>query len=217
MGIDVDILITRFMKRYIGFVLMAGMLLFAGCQGEPDNLQLYDQLVVSTNYDTTAVFNDFGTYAISTDTIGYYSNTSSDTILVQSSGSNYPPRPLLQQIQKNLDARGFTRVTRENNPDIGINVYVLDNFSLYQTVNYGYYPSYYGYSSYYSYPYISTYSSSEASLVIEFIDLKNITHDNKVRVIWTAYMGDLYNAVDRNKQSLDGIDQAFVQSPYLDK
>jgi len=205
------------MRRYIGVVLTVAAFLFAACQGEPDNLALYDQLVVSTNYDTTAVFSEFSTYAISTDTIGYYSNTSSDTILVQSSGSNYPPRPLLQQIQKNLDERGYTRVNREDKPDVGINVYVLDNFSLYQTVNYSYYPSYYGYSSYYYYPYVSTYASSEASLIIEIVDLKNITPDNKVRVIWTANMGDLYNAVDRNKQSLDGIDQSFVQSPYLDK
>ncbi len=124
---------------------------------------------------------------------------------------------MLQQIEKNPDARGYTRVSREDNPDVGINVYVLDNYSLYQTVNYGYYPSYYGYSSYYYYPYISTYSSSEASLVIEIVDLRNITPDNKVRVIWTAYMGDLYNAVDRKQQSLDGIDQSFIQSPYLDK
>lgn len=190
-------------------------MLFSGCKDEPDSLTLYDQLVVSTSYDTTAVFNTFTTYAIPTDTIGFYSNATRDTLLVQGSSSqNYPPRPLLEQIRKNLDARGYTRVNKNANPDVGINVYVLDNLSFYQQVNY---PYYYGYSSYYYYPYVSTYAQNTASLIIEMVDLRNVSPDNKVRVVWTTYMGDLYKAVDRRQQSLDGIDQAFVQSPYLDK
>lgn len=206
------------MKRLLYFLLPAAALLFAACESEPDNLTLYDQMVVSTNYDTSAVFADYATYAIATDTIGFYSNQTRDTIIAQAEGTNYPPRPLLQQIQKNLDQRGYTRVDRDNDPDIGINVYVLDNLSLYQQVSYGgYYPYYYGYSSYYYYPYVSTYASSTASLVIEFIDLRNVTPDKKVRVVWAAYMGDLYNTVDLNEKSLEAIDQAFVQSSYLDK
>lgn len=49
------------------------------------------------------------------------------------------------------------------------------------------------------------------------IDLKNRTPDNQVKVVWDAYMGDVYSTIDRAAQSLEAIDQAFKQSPYLDK
>lgn len=206
------------MKRSQYFLWPAIALLFA-CQSEPDNLKLFDQLVVSTNYDTTAAFNSYTTYAISTDTIGFYSSNSNDTILVQSSSTNYP-RPVLQQVQKNLDALGYTRVAKQDDPDIGINVYVVNDLNLFQQVNYPsyYYPYYYGYNPYYYYyPYISTYAYNTGALVVEVVDLRDVTPDNKVKVVWTAYMGDVYSTVDLVQQSLDAIDQAFVQSPYLDK
>jgi hypothetical protein len=34
-------------------------------------------------------------------------------------------------------------------------------------------------------------------------------------VIWSSYMGDVYSTLDLIKQSEEAIDQAFVQSPYL--
>ena len=36
-------------------------------------------------------------------------------------------------------------------------------------------------------------------------------------VIWTAYIGDIISSLDRNKKSVEAIDQAFAQSPYLKK
>jgi len=36
-----------------------------------------------------------------------------------------------------------------------------------------------------------------------------------VKVVWDAYLGDVYSTIDRLAQSKDGINQAFVQSPYL--
>ena len=91
------------MKRSLFFVLPVVSLLFSGCKDEPDSLTLHDQLVVSTSYDATAVFNTFTTYAIPTDTIGFYSNATRDTLLVQGSSSqNFPPRPLLEQIRKSV-------------------------------------------------------------------------------------------------------------------
>ena len=66
-----------------------------------------------------------------------------------------------------------------------------------------------------SYPYINTYAYNTGALVVEIVDLKNVTPDGKVKVIWNAYMGDLYSALDYTQQSLEAIDQAFVQSNYL--
>jgi hypothetical protein len=78
-----------------------------------------------------------------------------------------------------------------------------------------YYNGYYGYGGYYYYPYVQTYAYNTGSLVIEWVDLKNAAANNKYKVIWNAYMGDLFNAVDQLGQSLDAVNQAFEQSPYL--
>jgi hypothetical protein len=188
------------------------------CQTEPDNLKLYDELVVSTNFDPEATFSSYTTYAIPTDTIGFVSDTNpNDTILVSRADNNFYPRKVLEQVMGNMDDRLYRRVDRNENPDLGVNVYIVKNFNVFQQlVDPGYYyPYYYGYGSYYSYPYINTYAYNTGALVVEIVDLKNVTIDNKVKVIWNAYMGDVYSALDLTQQSLEAIDQAFVQSNYL--
>lgn len=214
------------MNKPLNFILI---LIFAGwsCQTEPDSATLIDQMVVSTNYDPEVNFKTYSTYAIPTDTIGFVSNRSSDTVIT-SPGSDFP-RQVLNAIKKNMDGRGYVKVNRAQIPDIGINVMVVNDFNVFQQVVYpdfygsrgNYYSGYYGYGSYYSYPYVNTYVNTYAYntgvLIIEMVDLKNKTPDNKVRVIWDAYMGDVYSTIDRIAQSRDAIDQAFIQSPYIGK
>jgi hypothetical protein len=200
----------------VGLVLIA----MAGCRPEPDAYRLFDELVVSTNYDINADFGAYTTYSISTDTIGFVTNTNPDDTIITQGESSYP-RPILDRIISNMNQLGFSKVGRTENPDLRINVYVVNDFNLFQEVVYPnyYYPSYYGYGygygSYYGYPYINTYASNTGSLVVEMLDLKNITVTNTVKVIWSAYMGDVYSTIDLIKQSEEAISQAFVQSPYL--
>jgi hypothetical protein len=204
--------------RKIVFVLMMAACLI-GCQTEPDGLKLFDELVVSTNFDPEATFSAYSTYAIPTDTIGFISNTNpNDTILVAKSTNDYYPRRVLERVMANMNDRAYTRVDKSENPDLGVNVYIVKDFNVFQQVVYPnyYYPYYYGYGSYYSYPYINTYAYNTGALVVEIVDLKNVTPDNKVKVIWNAYMGDVYSTLELEQQSLDAIDQAFVQSNYLD-
>jgi hypothetical protein len=199
-------------------IVLVSVLSLWGCQTEPDDLRLYDDLVVSTNFDPEANFGAYTTYAIPTDTIGFVSDSNpNDTILVSSASNEHYPRKVLQQVMNNMDDRSFTRVDRSENPDLGVNVYVIEDFNVFQQVVYPnyYYPSYYGYGSYYSYPYINTYAYNTGALVVEIVDLRNPTIDNKVKVIWNAYMGDVYNAIDYMAQSTEAIDQAFIQSNYL--
>ena len=202
-------------------VMMAGLW---GCEPTPDELKLFDEFVVSTNYDKESNFNVYTTYTLRTDTIGFISNLSSDdTIEV---GSNYA-RPVITKVNDNLVSRGYQQVDKTDDPDLAINIYVLKNLNEFQDVNYypgfydpgyyNYYGSYYGYGGYYGYPYVSTYAYNTGVLVIEMIDLKNLNQNSQVKVIWNAYMGDVFSSLDLKQQSLDAIDQAFVQSPYLVK
>ena len=188
------------------------------CQTEPDGLRLLDELVISTNFDPEVAFSSYTTYAIPTDTIGFISNTNpNDTILVANQANKYYPKQVLERVRSNMNSRGYTAVDRDEDPDLGVNVYIVKDFNVFQQVVYpNYYSYYYGYGSYYSYPYINTYAYNTGALVVEIVDLKNVTPDNKVKVIWNAYMGDVYSTIDLVQQSLDAIDQAFVQSNYLD-
>lgn len=209
------------MLRIKFFYLVALIALLVACQPEPDSKELYDELVVSTNYDPEANFAAYNTYAIPTDTIGLISNNSSDT-LITSPKSSFP-RPVLEAINSALASRGYTRVARSENPDLGINVLVVNDFNVFQQVVYpdpyysNYYSGYYGYNSWYYYPYVNTYAYDTGVLIIEIVDLKNKTPDNKVRVVWDAYLGDVYSTINLIDQTVAGIDQAFKQSPYISK
>lgn len=207
------------MKNLLFFLAIISAFAITGCEPTPNDLKLYDQLVVFTNYDTTANFNSYSTYTITTDTIGLVSNVvGDDTIIV---GSQYAG-PVVNTVKSNLNERGFQQTDRFSDPDLAINVYILRNLDIYQQINYGYpgyyYPSYYGYSGYYyGYPTVSTYTSNSVVLVVEIVDLKNISPTHEVKVVWNATMGDVFSVSDATTQSTAAIDQAFMQSPYLTK
>lgn len=200
-------------------ILLGCSLLIWSCQQEPDDIRLLDDLVVSTNYDPETFGEDeppeYLTYAIPKDTIGFVTNTNpNDTIRTYSASFPYP-RLVIEAIKENMGDNHYQLVDMDEDPDLGVNVYIVTNLNLFQQVVYpGYYPGYYGYGGYYYYPYVQTYASNTATLVVELIDLKNRS-GNQVKVIWNAYMGDVINSVDYEQQSVDAIHQAFVQSPYL--
>lgn len=211
------------MTKYFNFIIMALTGFLISCHPEPEPQKLIDELAVATDHDPAADFTSFSTYAIPTDTIGFVSNKSNDTLLTANK-SDFP-RPVLKAIRSNLNARGYTEVTRNQNPDMGVNVLVVNDYDVFQQVIYpnyyggygnSYYSGYYGYNSYY-YPYVNTYAYNTGILIIEIVDLKNETPDFKVKVIWNAYMGDVYSTVDLMKQTEKAINQAFTQSPYLSK
>jgi hypothetical protein len=184
------------------------------CQPEPDNLKLYDELVVSTNFDPQAQFGSYATFAIATDTIGFASNQTADTILTHADSELV--RPIISKMRSNLEQRGYSQVAREDSPDLGVNIMIVNNLNLFQQIiDPGYYNYYYGYSSYYYYPYVETYVENTGTLVLQIVDLKNRNANNEVKVVWTAYLGDLISTVNRLEQTEEGIDQSFIQSPYL--
>ena len=211
------------MKRY--FLFFTLLLLLGACEPQPEDFKLLDEFVVQTSFDTGADFSDYSTFSLATDTIGFISNTSEDTILIASESALV--RPILSRVKQNMLDRGYVQVAKTENPDLRMNVFIVNNIDFFQQVVYpgNYYPYYgyggygYGYGSsyYYNYPFVQTYSSNTGALVVEMVDMVNRTLDNKVKVIWTAYMGDIINAVNREKQSVEAIDQAFIQSTYIQK
>lgn len=191
------------------------MLAVVSCRPEPEGLILLDELVVKTKQRENTDFSAYQTYTIATDTIGFYTNTNpNDTIRKYSSDFPYP-RLVINAVKDKLNT-SFTQVDLEEDPDLGVNVYLIHGLSIYQELvtpaygsyYYGYYGSYYG-------SYIATYGTNRVSLIVEIVDLKNEDLNGNFPVVWSAIMGDVINSVNYEKQSVDAIRQAFDQSPYI--
>jgi hypothetical protein len=210
-------------------------LLLGACELQPQSGELARDMVVQTQYDELSIttdFNIFSTYStfiIREDTIGYVKRgiNPNEAFLTDANFTNTPGgyvKPVIAQVKKNLfktrdgqdPAKGFQQVTEEEGADFAVNIVILDDFSFFQSVNY--LPSYGGYFGYYGYyfPVVNTYYAQYATMVIEIVDIKNATGGN-YKVIWKAFIGDLYTTFDLKTKTLEAIDQAFVQSPYISK
>ena len=200
------------MLKRILFTIPAIAITLSACQPEPDEAKLYDEFVVSTQFDEEADFSNYETYAIATDTIGWVSGNPNDTIRTYKNDFTYP-RSVINAVKSSIGSK-LTRVNVDQDPDVGMNIYIVTELNLYQQVVYPTYGYYGGYSGYY-YPYVLTYAQNTATLVVEMVDLKNRDAQNRVRVVWSAYMGDVISSIDYETQSVDAINQAFQQSPYL--
>lgn len=192
----------------------------------PEDADLAKHMVVQTEYDTTRItdsgniFNSYSKFFIRLDTIGYVFNSpTADTLLVDPirDGTTIFVTPVVDSIKRRVELAGFNYTAENNAPDFAVKVVVLQNFSFYQTVFYPSYSGYYGYNSYY-YPVVSTYYSNSATLLIEIIDIKNLnTNNSKYVVVWRAYIGDLLFTDDLTGKTIEAVNTAFKQSPYINK
>jgi hypothetical protein len=196
-------------------VIILSMFTLLGCGTQPQLSELVNDMVVLTNFDENLNYSQYATYTMPLDTIGLISNTTNDEYLAD----DYA-KLITSTVKKNMDQTHHTLVDNDASPDIGVNVLIVNDLSVFQSVYYPsyYYPSSYGYSGYYGYGGyygIPTYSySQQAMLVIEFVDLRNTTSGNPPS-IWVANIGDLVNSFDTSTKTREAIDQAFKQSPFL--
>lgn len=186
---------------------------------QPDAEDLLNDMVVVTNFDESVNFDNFVTYTLPLDSIGMVTNEG------QLEWVDDDPYATLVTgaVRRNLTTTGRTRVGQSQSPDLAVNVYVVRNVQLYQSVvypNYYGYPGggYYGYPGYYSYPQVINYQTQSNIMVIELVDLVNVDPvTNQKRVIWAANIGDLFESFDPEEKVVEAIDQAFAQSEYLNR
>jgi hypothetical protein len=212
---------ANFMKR--GCVIVALTIVFlSACKSKPDLGDLVRDMVVMTNYDKSANFSAYSTYTMLRDTIGQIFNADPSDSLLTGDFAKLVSRAAKTQ----MDSRGYSFVERGQGPDLALIIVVVRDFSQITTLNspyyggspygYGYgYPSFYGYGGYYSYPYLQTYTSNTATLMMELVDLKNRSSQNQVRIVWSVSIGDVINSDNTDTKTKEGLDQAFAQSPYL--
>lgn len=209
-------------RKIIMISSVSAVIFMMACTAVPDvDSRLAEDLVDITKYDIGTNFRQFTTFSI-VDSVAVIKN-GTDSIRVL----NPQAKALLDQITRNMQARGYTLVDRKTgHPDLGINVsaihvtYMVSYYPGWYWDYYGYYdPYYWGYPDYnYWYPYyppeVSSYSTG--TVIIDMLDLKNASsHDNKLYVVWVAIIRGLLTGNHSTQDVLDNIDQCFIQTPQI--
>jgi hypothetical protein len=206
------------MKGSIFFSVTAAMLLLVSCTKEPlNNLTEEESRIYVTNFDRSADFESYKTFSI-VDSVAVIDNSR----LTAKEFTQWD-QSVLNAIVDKMQERGFIRVSKDQEPDLGVNVSRIYN-TYTGVVNYpdyygGYYdvydPFYWGYggSSYYFPSYYDFYQVTEAALSIDLLDLKNAKTNNRIAGIWNGLVRG--SGIFRSSNTEPQINVLFEQSPYL--
>lgn len=204
-------------KNVMWVPILALVALVTGCTKDPvANLTEEESRIYITDHDSTVNFSAYRTFSIS------------DSVAVINDGRaskeiSATDQAFINAVKAEMQAKGFTMVSKGANPDLGINVSRIYNTSTgivsyrnYYDMYGGYYdPYYWGYGGYgYYSPYsYATYSIREGALSVDMLDLKNAATSNRINVIWTGLIrgSGIFNSATAASQ----VKMLFDQSPYL--
>ena len=130
---------------------------------------------------------------------------------------------IIGELERNFEARGYVRYDKDDldngeEPDL---IVVASVLRVKNYVIYGYYPGwcwgwycYPGYGWYYP-TYVASYETG--TVFWDMFDPDFVDHDNEtIKVEWTGAINGVLGTTTNNQSRLTkGIDQAFVQSPYI--
>ena len=211
------------MKKILFFSVLA--LLTAACHKEPSPQDSDNEYLVYTSPGKGVTFTSFRTFDLA------------DSLLVigQSDKPEYSQSnnalALIQQVRVNMENLGYIYTPDNPDADLGIQMtfvikterYVKYYNDPYWWLDYpGYWPSgYWGNWTGFYYPYPVSYTYTTNALITDMVDLTGDQRDGNepLEVVWTSYIGgpagySVQNDVNRLKVA---VDQAFVQSPYLNR
>lgn len=173
--------------------------------------------LVYSNYDPAVDFTTKLTYAIPDKIMKVDDN------LIAGGDPTFVKEPyatqVLDKINLNMTNNGWKKVDKDKNPDVLLAPVAIE---LTTTVYYGYggywdwwYGGWYGW--YYPYPVTTSYSTG--SLVVTMLDPKNLSPDEKMPALWGFIVNGLLEGgnADFANRVTKGVNQAFIQSPYLQK
>jgi hypothetical protein len=205
---------SRVGKHLVPLILGVGLLL-ASCH--PSGAQYVTDLdTVTTTHDPNFNFAGASTYSLP-DRVVFISDSNPG-----GNPDRLPPdleQLILATINNEMTALGYTQVDITQNPDLTLTVGALKitNVSVY----YGYWCGYWGWY-YPCYPYyppvVGVSSYAVGSLLIDMAP--NVpTSGGQYQGVWTAVIRGIQtgnSSTDRTRL-VNGISQAFIQSPYLGK
>jgi hypothetical protein len=176
----------------------------------PEDIEDFD--IVGTFYDENVNFSSFKTYAMP-DTIVHVDNSG-----VTARTGDYDDL-ILSQIAANMGAVGYTRVDKQDDPDMLLTVAISrEGYSLGTTYNYG---EYYGssYNNYGSGGYYYTGSDYQLETGTLLMNLANLKAEggSTIPSIWLGLINGVteQSFTNTSRRLIELINQAYVQSPYL--
>jgi hypothetical protein len=202
------------------YLLALCFVIFFGCRKAPDLGQLSVNFVVQTSKEPTADFGSYKTYYIS-DTVALETTDPNDSLWFDADA-----KQLVAAVKENMAARGYTlAASSHSNPDLGLGLTAIKDLNVgvvYPGWWWGYwggcYWGYCGYPPYY--PWYGgggvVYSVPTGTVILDMIDLKNATENERLYVPWGSVMsGGLGYTSDDIELGVKAINQAFTQSPYI--
>lgn len=205
---------------FFAFLILSSCIPESGAADEIGDLD-----VVYTNYNSGFNFSSGTTYAIPTSVI----IVSEESIIP----GNRPPTldfivsdQILTALRTNMNARGFTQVNIQANPD-----YILLPSATQEgrelLFNYGaqfwtwWFPEF-NVGLLFQYPNFNPQtitSVNTGSLLIQFIDNRNRVANSAVPVHWIGVvnLGLSGSQTDNSNRATRGVNQSFIQSPFIQK
>jgi hypothetical protein len=204
------------MKTYFRLGLIAsGLLVILGsCRKEPlNNLSTSDTRIYITQFDSTATFSSYSTFSVS-DSVAVLQNGQSVGMERTAADSLF-----IQAFTSAMQTAGYTLVTKEQSPNLGINLtHVINSyigvtyFSDYGSYWNPYYWGYYGYGYGFPYYYVA-YQVNVEGMAFDMFDLKNATANKQLKDIWSALIQGqgIFNTANIPTE----VGYLFSQSTYL--
>jgi hypothetical protein len=195
------------------------------CFGAPSTDELVSNRIVVTKYDVRANFGSFSTFAMA-DSIPKLSQLDAAPSTVVSPNV---AEDILHTIADQLAARGYAQVARDQTPELGVSVVAIDRLRVAFVSTFGAGsatgpsdPAYWGEPGAVLTPSFGydTIAWRSGSLVIELYDLRDAKSVDppQVTIIWGAFLHGVIEAPDGAVSApVDAIQQAFTQSPYLQR
>lgn len=203
---------NRFFKFFV-FASLSGLVLGGCYPAGPDYTEDLD--VVFTDYDPEFDFQGQSSYAMPDKIVV-------DVDIANNGDTTYEymkdiyAGPILDKIEANMTALGWTRVDIAGNPDVVLTPAGISSTTYYYSYWYDWwYGGYYGGWGWYYPPYYSVSSYTTGSLIMIIADPTIDSPINKSPTAWIGALNGLLTGGGNINRALDGVDQAFEQSAYL--
>ena len=190
--------------------------MLVSCQKDPDTGKLDNHYLVYTNYDSGTDFNSIESFYV-IDSILIIDNSEKPTYW-----NNNNSQKIVNAYSDRLEGCGYTRAAVSEEADVILQLSYVNNTYYFTSFGPGPWwnsdPGYWNWGGWgWYYPYSFSYSYSTGSIIAELVDTNAPTPQNdKLTVIWNSYICGLLNGNNLSlSRTMDAINQAFVQSPYL--
>ncbi|MBQ5627259.1 MAG: DUF4136 domain-containing protein [Bacteroidaceae bacterium] len=205
------------MKKFsIPALLAVCALSVASCQKDPDVDKLDNSYLVYTNYDSGTDFKYFNSFYV-IDSILIIDNSEKPAYW-----NNGNSAKIVDAFTAKLALAGYEEAYDETEADIVLQLSYVNTTYYFNVYNPGpwwnSYPGYWNWGGWgWYYPYSFSYSYSTGSIIGELVDTNAPTPLNdKLTVVWNTYICGLLNGNNLSlSRTMEAIDQAFEQSPYL--